>query len=289
MHRVAEEAGFSLVELLAVLVISGVIAGALFQIVGAQGRFVEMQSGREEVQQNARAALELIGTELRTVPPGEALVRADDDSVTFRTPRIWGVVCAIPAPTTLHVAMPTIAGTDYVVNPGTGATVNLGSAATPLWSSAVAVTAIANASGTCNGNALPAGTEMRALTLAAQPVNGATTPAVGNNLYLYDLVTYGLGTSAGVPGTWIQRRLGDGAGSSSQPMAGPVPSGGAGLDLSYFSDASAAALPVPITSAATRADVTRVQVVVQTVSRNTVGDVPETTTDTVIISLRNRL
>ena len=37
----------------------------MFQIVGAQSRFVEMQSGREEVQQNARAALDLIAADLR--------------------------------------------------------------------------------------------------------------------------------------------------------------------------------------------------------------------------------
>jgi prepilin-type N-terminal cleavage/methylation domain-containing protein len=88
-------AGFSLIELLVALMISGLLATVMFQLMSGQGRFVEIQSAREEVQQNSRAALDLIGNDLRTLPGGESLVRADDDSITVRTARItpWTSHC----------------------------------------------------------------------------------------------------------------------------------------------------------------------------------------------------
>src|SRR5690606_941020 len=96
------------------------------ELVGGQARFVEMQSAREEVQQNTRAALELIGSELRALPPGGALVRAADDSITLRTARFWGVVCAIGGATSLDIALPALAGASFATNTGTGVVVNLG-------------------------------------------------------------------------------------------------------------------------------------------------------------------
>lgn len=265
------------------------VVGSLFQLLAGQGRFVEMQSGREEVQQNTRAALELIGSELRTLPSGDALVRAAADSVTIRAPRTWGVVCAIIDPTSIDIAVPAIDGSSYSVNTGTGVVANLRSAAAPVWTEPVSVTTIGPAATTCNGSTLPANVARRSLTLSATPQNGGTGVSIGNKIYLYDQVTYRTGTSASVPGLWIQRRLGDGAGSSNQPMAGPVQGGGDGLVFSYFSDASATPLPVPIADAATRAEVNRVMVVVEAISRNQSGGTPEVKADTVVISLRNRV
>ena len=267
--------------------ISGVIVGAVFQLISSQGRFVEMQSAREEVQQNSRAAIELIGSELRTIPGGEALVRADEDSLTIRTPRFWGVVCAVTGATTLDVAFPAIAGASWSINNGTGLVVDVGTA-TPAWTTAVGVSAIGNAGTNCNGEALTAGTERRSLTLTAAPMNGTTGPAIGNNLYIYDQVTYRTGSGGSVPGVWIQRRLGDGVSSTNQPMAGPVDANN-GLRFDYFAAASTIPLPTPITVAATRASVSRIQMVVNAISRNDAGYAQEETADTVVISLRNRL
>lgn len=281
-------AGFTLVELLVAIVIGGLVTGSIFQLLGGQGRFVERQSAREEVQQNTRASLDLIGSELRTLPAGDALVRADADSITFRTPRVWGAVCAVTGATTLDVAVPAIAAANYGLTAGTGVVVNVGTSAAPLWTAPVGVTVLGPAASTCNGSALPAGVERRSLTLSAQPSSGATTPAVGHNLYLYDQVTYRTGTSTSVPGLWVQRRLGDGMSAVNQPLAGPVEAG-TGLRFAYFTDASSAPLSTPIASAATRQAVSRVQVIVRSISRHEVADGPESKADTVVISLRNRI
>jgi hypothetical protein len=146
-----------------------------------------------------------------------------------------------------------------------------------------------NAASTCGGSSLAAGIERRTLTLGSQPQNSGDTPAVGDALYIYDQVTYRTGASTGVPGLWIQRRIGDAVGSSNQPMAGPIDSDTGGLHFQYFAGASSLPIATPIVDAATRESVTRVVVVVESVSRNSIGDDQESKADTVIVPLRNRV
>ena len=63
--------GFTLVELLVALVISGVLMATVFQILTGQSRAVAVQGAREESQQNVRGALEIVASELRTAVPQE--------------------------------------------------------------------------------------------------------------------------------------------------------------------------------------------------------------------------
>lgn len=267
--------------------IGSVVVGILLQFVTGQARFVQGQSAREEVQQNSRAALELIGSELRGLSGGGALVRADADSLTMRTPRIWGSVCAVPSATTIDVAFPVVAGMSFAVNGGTGVVLNLGTPAVPVWSSAAAATAISAANTTCGGAPLTAGVERRTISLSSTPSSGAVTPARGHLVYLYDQVTYRTGTSAGVPGVWIQRRIGEGSTAANQPMAGPI-GDGEGLSFRYFTDSSPLPLTTPIVDAATRESVSRIAIIVEAVSRNGGETAIASTTDTVMVPLRNR-
>jgi hypothetical protein len=272
------------------LVISGILALSIFEVLSNESEFVGLQSQREEVQQNTRVSLELIGSELRTIPAGESLIQAYTDSISFRAARVWGVICAVGSTTSLDIAVPTITGgASFTTNAGTGVVVNLGSVGTPIWSSAVTLSAVGAAGTTCNGATLGTGVEKRTLTLAAQPINGALTPSVGKTLYIYDQLTYRAGTSTSVPGLWVQRRIGDGVGTTNQPMAGPVKSDGTGLTFQYFAGASTTPITTPITLAATRATVDRVVVVVKAVSRNSLGAAQESKADTVVVSLRNRI
>lgn len=277
--------GFTLVEMLIALVITGVLAGALFQLFGGQGRFVEMQSSREEVQQNSRAAIELIGSELRTVPAGESLVAAADDSITFRASRMWGVVCAVPSATALDVSVPSVTGASFAVNAGTGVVVNLGSEAAPVWSNAVTASAISVAATDCDGEPVASGAERRRISLSSMPINGTDIPQPGDIIYLYDQISYRTGTSSGVPGTWIQRRIGNG---NYQPMAGPIDAA-SGLEFSYYGPGSSTALSTPIADPVARADVERIRVVVEAVGRHMQGSSREVQQDTVVVSLRNRV
>jgi prepilin-type N-terminal cleavage/methylation domain-containing protein len=284
---VADRDGFTVIELLVALALAGIVVVSLFEFISGQGRFVELQGAREEVQQNTRAALDLMGSELRTLPEGDALVVAASDEITFRAARVWGVVCS-GSGSTLDVAFPSVTGATYTVNGGTGVIVNLGTAAVPIWSGAVAINAngIGAAQTTCGGSALPAGVERRTLTLAATPQNGAATPVAGNVLYIYDQVSYRIGTSAGVPGQWILRQIGAG---NNQPMAGPVTDGGSGLSFAYYASGSSTPIVTPILTVAGRAAVSKIAVMVESVSRNSLGETQETKADTVIVPLRNRV
>lgn len=281
-----ERAGFTLIELLIALVISGLLVGVVFQFMKGQGEFVQLQSSREEVQQNARAAVELISSELRSLPPEDGLVQAFRDSVTIRVPRAWGVICASPGVNQLDIALPILAGVSYTPNDSTGLVVDVGIGA-PSWTAPVRVTAVGAPSSTCGGNPLPTGVERRTFSVNTLPLSTGGVPAVGNRAYLFDQVTYRTGTSSGVPGRWIQRRS---SGAGNQPLAGPVPDGtedARGLSFDYYSGTSNQPLPVPL-SQSDRRQVNRVRVIVRTVSRNRTANQVQLETDTVVISLRNR-
>ncbi|HET7321226.1 MAG TPA: type II secretion system protein, partial [Longimicrobiaceae bacterium] len=215
-HRVAERRGFTLVELLVALVISGILAAIILQLLQGQTRFTRVQSAREEVQQNARAVVELLAGELRGVPGGDALVQATADSVTARVPRVWGVVCTTPATSSRLQVVLASDGADLTPTDSTGLVVELRGGGTPQWSNDVRVTSVGAPISTCAGEALPAGAVMREIdfagSLAPSPM---PNPTAGDPVYVYDPVTYRVGHSDGVEGLWVQRRS---DGSGSQPF-----------------------------------------------------------------------
>ena len=53
-------AGFTVVELMVAIVLTGILATIMFQLMQGQGRFAGLQDARQEVQQNDRGALDLI-------------------------------------------------------------------------------------------------------------------------------------------------------------------------------------------------------------------------------------
>jgi prepilin-type N-terminal cleavage/methylation domain-containing protein len=288
-----DAAGFTLVELMVALVVGGVLAGVIVQFLGGQVRFVEMQSAREELQQNARVVVDLIGSELRTVPPGDGLEMAHADSLTLRVPRVWGVVCTASAGA-MTVAIPRLTGVGYAVNDATHAVVDVrGAAAVADWSNPVRVTAVGASAAPCAG-ALGATAESRALTLSGTPSiptspTSGRTPVPGDVVYLFDRVTYRVGSSGNAEGNWVQRRIG---GGGNQPMAGPIvgseSAGGSGLRFLYFAGAAGTPLPAPLDQTQRRA-VSQVTMVVRTRSRAGVPGAEQAQEDTVVISLRNRV
>lgn len=289
---VLDRSGFTLIEVLVSLIISSLVVGVIFQLMEGQSRYVQMQSAREEVQQNSRAALDLIGSELRTVPHGDGLEMATADSIRLRAARVWGVVCQAPSGGSVVVRMPALANASYSTNDGTSFAANVAtSTGGSDWTDEVRVTGVGDPtnSGCLLGGeaALPPEVEVRTLDLAGTPYGAASgnPPAAGDVFYLYDEVTYRSGPSSGIDGRWIQRRLGS---ANNQPLAGPLVSNGPALEFRYFSGTSATPIPTPISDAATRASVDRVHVLVGVESRNRLGDAREMHTDTIVVSLRSR-
>ncbi|MQA89890.1 MAG: prepilin-type N-terminal cleavage/methylation domain-containing protein [Gemmatimonas sp.] len=281
----ADQKGFTLVELMVAMAVAAVIVTALFQFITAEGRFFELQSAHQEVQQNTRVVVELIGSELRSLPPGESLVRAAADSLTIRTAKVWGVVCALGGATTLDVVMPAVPGLNFTQNSGSGLVVNLGTEELPVWSDPVLVTAIGEPLDECAGERLSAQAERRTFSVGSMPRKDTLSIGVGNTLYLYEQVTYRAHRSEGVPGMWIQRRIGDLPASTNQPMAGPVDES-AGLRFQYF--AGATPLATPILESSARSAVTHILLAVEAVSQTTFGAEEVARSDTVVAILRNR-
>ena len=86
------ESGFTLIEALVALVISGILASALVSLLIGQSRFYERTDDQMYAEQSLRASMDLVATELRMGAPGD-LVSAEADSVTIRFDVIRGIVC----------------------------------------------------------------------------------------------------------------------------------------------------------------------------------------------------
>lgn len=280
------EAGFTLIELLVSLVISGLLAVVIFQLIEGQGRFTSMQSAREEVQQNSRASLELIASELRAVPPG-GITEATDTTIGFRLPRVWGVVCEDLAAGAVSAWIATPPATfpdpfpeNVKLQQGTEWGIALEGATAGTYETATisAVTTGTNSCAAALGLDATDLAEYRQIAMGS--LSGPVT--VGSRVFLYQQVRYDRAYSS-YPGLWI-RRNSVGSGGGAQPMAGPVVEGAddtRGFLLTYFGNTGI--LPLPL---ADPADVRRVQVKVSMESRN--KKLAQKDTDSLVIHLRSQ-
>mgnify|MGYP001112808361 CR=1 FL=1 len=91
-------AGFTLLELLVVVVIGALILGAAFQVLAVQERSYRQQSAAMTTQQNVRAALDVLETELREISASDGdLLMIQPESLTFRAYRAAGFICDLRA------------------------------------------------------------------------------------------------------------------------------------------------------------------------------------------------
>lgn len=290
MRRLSATHGFTLVELLVALVISGLLAGVIFQMLMGQSRFVGVQSARQEVQQNSRGALELIASELRNVPAGAAggVQAADHNSVTVRVPRIWGMICDVPNGTFVDVAFPAGLGVAFdgdaaAGRPWPALVARIGPTA---WSTPKAISSVGAAASTCASAALEPGVERRSFS-----VGSTAGLAAGQRVYLYDPVAYRTATLADPPGLWIQRLVGTNP-ADYRTLAGPIVPGAPatvhGLRFKYYNAAGAPiAVPSGGLSGAALTNVARVAVAVHTRSDQAGVSVPQDEADSTAVFLRN--
>lgn len=245
-------AGFTLLEVLVALMVSGLVVGSIFQVLRGTAHFVELQASREEVQQNARAALDLIAGDLRGVPPG-AFVEMEADRIRFMQPRAWGVLCATLAPTdlTAWVIVPEgmVSVGDFLERSHRGLGVE--QSGDPLVRTGryrFVSGLLRETSGDRCDVVQPfpsaGGVRIGLGSPGAPFVTGDSVPA-GSLVMLYEELAYDVAVSGGTGGgRWIRRMAGYGASRPNmQPMAGPVPDG-AGLTFGYLSGDGATAATV---------------------------------------------
>lgn len=286
-------AGFTLAELLVSLVIAGFLAGVILQLVTSQARFTDIQYARQEVQDNARGTLELLGSELRTVPLPGGLLMAGEDTIRFRSPMAWGVYCGESS------------GSRYVVF-DKGVWVTAAAGGIPLRTGLV----LQRSEGSLDGTVPPVfdsdDDAARSDTLSpalveTSPCKGlmddptrtvvvrfdnvdATVPgAPGLAAYVWRSVAYGGGAPNAAGDRWMTREL-SGSGSP-EPLAGPIDS----LTFRYLNAAGVAfTAPVDVTK---RDSIRNVRVIVKMRARQgtgvSSGDRKVSTRDSITVSLRN--
>src|SRR5687768_2711333 len=101
-----QRAGFSLVEMMLVVLLGSVIGSVAYESIVVQERSARHQAAVINGRQNGRTAIEMISSELREISAVDGdIVAATDTSITFRALRKAGVVCAVGTTTeTLDVA-----------------------------------------------------------------------------------------------------------------------------------------------------------------------------------------
>lgn len=284
-------AGFTLVELLVALVITGLLTTVVWQLVRAQSRFAAFETQREDAQANGRAALDIIGGDVRAALP-TGIIAARDSVLVLALPKAWGVLCSASTANQMTAVFPTMAADAFTVltNDGTGVVVNTSATTTPSWTprpaldgtrATVASIATANA-----GTACPNATG----TVSAYTITGANFPvaAAGTLMAVYQLVRYDVGQSDGK--WWVRRSNGlSGANTFSMvPLAGPLAARDS-LKFTYYTGPAASQVAAPGTTTATIDQLSRIRVKLTTVSNGAYGGTTSSSRDSATILLRNRV
>lgn len=276
--------GFTLVELMVSVVLGALLIGVVLNFVTGQTRIATAQSGREEVQQNARGALEMVASDLRgAVSAG--VVRGDANAIEFLLPRRWGVVCSQVGTTTTYVAFPDIEGQVTPVGVDAGL---LFKVADNDWRPVLPTRATVTAA-TEEDVGVACGNQRTAGSVVAYKLDGVDHPAgmaAGTTVALYQRVRYSVQQSRGEQ--WIHRSNGmtDAATFSMQPLAGPVDAAGGGISFTYFTGTPPEALAVPPGAGAPTAALSQVRLRVRMKSAQG-GSNSQVEFDSATVQIRN--
>ncbi len=89
--------GLTLVELLVALVLLSIVSAALYRVLVSNQRIYQAQTQRIDMQQNIRAAAQILPADLRELDASEGdISAASATSVTFRAMRWMGIICSAP-------------------------------------------------------------------------------------------------------------------------------------------------------------------------------------------------
>jgi prepilin-type N-terminal cleavage/methylation domain-containing protein len=179
--------GFTLIELLVTIVIFAILGMALARLMISNSRFVARQEAQLEARQTARAAMNVVVTELRMVSDG-GLLAASADSVRVLVPYAFGVLCrngyallAPPDSATYAAAVP--GGIAYQQVTGSY-----------TFNAAVTVTGTTTSTTECDKDSLRVVPGGQRITLSS-----TSLPATAI-FYLYQIVTYKFAASVALPG-----------------------------------------------------------------------------------------
>jgi prepilin-type N-terminal cleavage/methylation domain-containing protein len=235
--------GFTLIELLVGMVLLGIVSAAIYRVLVNNQRIYQAQTQRVDLQQNIRAATQILPAELRELDAFDGDILAmGPDSIRLRAMRQFGIICTVPVlggvvtgrtlvlRNELLFAQRAFQVGDSVVVFNEG---NDGTRADDGW--AVGRVTAAPTVVNCGTADARAGTQLSVdfAAFAAPIVNVANAIPLGAPVRGFEIVTYKLYQAA--DGLWY---LGLQNNSGLQPLVGPL-NGATGLRFNYYNAAGA--------------------------------------------------
>jgi prepilin-type N-terminal cleavage/methylation domain-containing protein len=271
--------GFTLVELLVVVVVGTLVLGAIYQTLLAQERSSRQQRAVMEAQQSSRIALEILSAELREMSALDGdLIVADSTRIRFRMLRGAGIVCRTDPNARNWVDVVPLAGSTFPTADSVllFADWNPQSAADDAWiRDAIGST---GTPGNCPAGAPFAGSAPIRVNLVQQFPSGA----VSTGALVRAFHTVELALRDGTAGAELTRSL---RGQAAAPLLGPLRSNAErGLRFRYL-DTAGAALPTPLAQADLQA-VARVRISVRGLGRGGVNPDGHTDSLATVVHLR---
>jgi prepilin-type N-terminal cleavage/methylation domain-containing protein len=205
--------GFTMIELLIVVVLGALILAATLQVLITNQRIYTAQNSQIQGTQSMRAALAVLSTELREIsPPGGDLLRMDNDTVRIRAQRAIGVVCHDTV-----LGVPTFRAflIGDTIFSGDSVSVFLDNNSLKSWDDVWVTTTVAAASyGTSCG---PASNPTQTLTLTDGAAFAADSLSSGAEIRAFTQIAYGLIQTGG--DFYLGQNV---AGAGWQPVVGPL-------------------------------------------------------------------
>jgi prepilin-type N-terminal cleavage/methylation domain-containing protein len=228
--------GFTLVELLIVLLLMTIVTGGIYRLLNGTQRLTRAQTERIDLQSNVRTASIVIPSELREINTvtGAAtstrtdILAGDATSITYRAMRAFGLLCGGSTQTSLRIINSSLVGlrtaiatprdSIYVFNEGASSDF----ASDDSWESG-RITAVG--AGTCStGEAATILTINPALTTAASAL------VAGTPVRTFEVMKLGLYVSGGQSWLGMQNVS---AGSNMEPLLGPLQAN-SGVQFTYL-------------------------------------------------------
>ena len=215
MKTGSERRGFTLVELMIVVVIGAVVVATTYQIMISSQRALTVQTAQLQGQQNVRAGLDLLVSELRELSGSEGdILTMGPDKIELRAMRAFGLVCGVGvlgSPIVVKKVGPFFRSGDSVV-----VLADNDSAVSSNDTILSGVVSAIDTTQTCTGADTAQSLTVPALVAAL----AADTVKDGAPVRAFTVYTYGLYMVGGVPSLARQ------SGATIEPLVGPLSTNG---------------------------------------------------------------
>jgi prepilin-type N-terminal cleavage/methylation domain-containing protein len=233
LSRLSRRAGFTLVELIVAITISGLVMGSIYKVLNSNQRFYQAQNQILDVQQNIRAVAQILPGELRGLDPdGGDIIAMSDTAITIKAMRGFSIICKTPTAaevTARQVVIRNSMTSGYRTMDATRDSVLIYREGDPQLSSddkwlhaPIAASASMNCTDGSAGTRLTLTGILNGDSLGPRGAVGDQGVLKGAPLWTFELVNYRLYNDG--TGTWWlgMRTYAGGAWSTTSPIAGPL-------------------------------------------------------------------